>query len=229
MNSLARTHFLRTSAAMATPSASQAPVLPVYEQMLAQLRQVQLQLKSLQSVERKIERKRQVVDQFSPYLHGVLAADSGQMDEVLSTIMVWYLDTGNVTAALPLIDYALRHKLRLPERYKRSLPTVVVEETAEHALLALAQGNLPNIAALYRIQALTQDEDMPDVVRAKLHKALGLAHAHAVEGENETEQRRRLQAALQQLRRATALEPRSGVKKEMERLERALKNLTPDT
>jgi len=227
--SLARAHFLRTSAAMAAPTATHAPVLPVYEQMLGQLRQVQLQLKSLQSVERKIERKRQVVNTFAPYLHGVLAADSGQMDEVLTTIMVWYLDTGDVTSALPLIDYALRHKLRLPERYKRSLPTVVVEETAEQSLRALAHGQRPTIPALYRIHALTVDDDMPDVVRAKLHKALGLAHAQAVDGEDEAEQHRRLQAALQQLRRATALDNRSGVKKEIERVERALKTLTPDT
>jgi len=223
MNSLARIHFVRTSAALALPAAENQPHLPVYEHMLAQLRQVQIQLKSVQSLERKIERKRQIVGGFAPYVQGVLDSDSGHADEVLTTVMVWRLDTGDLAGALPLIDYALRHTLRLPERYKRSLATLVVEETAEQSLQALASGALPDIAALYRIQALTEAQDMPDVVRAKLHKALGLAHAQPVDGEDQSQHLRRLHAALQQLRRATALDARCGVKKEIQRCERALK------
>jgi len=221
--SLARAHFLRASAALAAPHVANQPRWPVYEQMLAQLRQVHIQLKKMQSLERKIDYKRQILPQFSPYIDGVIDGDSGQMDEVLTTVMVWRLDVGDLTGALPLIDYALRHRLRLPERYKRALATVVVEETAEWALRGLVKGMVPDTAALYRIQSLTQSEDMPDMVRAKLHKALGLAHAQPVENEEEDEQIRRLQAALQHLHRATALDQRSGVKKEIERLQRVLK------
>jgi len=221
--SLARAHFLRASASLSAPDMENLPPLPVYEQMLGQLRQVQIQLKKMQSLERKIDYKRQILPQFSPYIDGVLAGDSGQMDEVLTTVMVWRLDTADLTGALPLIDYALRHHLRLPERYKRSLATVVVEEAAELALCGLIKDMAPDTAALYRIQSLTQNEDMPDIVRAKLHKALGLAHAQPVENEEESKQIRRLQAALQHLRRATALDQRSGVKKEIERLQRMLK------
>jgi len=223
--SLARAHFVRTCASLSAPNIENVPPLPVYEQMLAQLRQVQIQLKFLQSLERKIERKRQLLPQFAPYIDGVLAGDSGQADEVLTTVMVWRLDIGDLTGALPLIDYALRHHLRLPERYKRSLPTVVVEEAAELALRDLANGQMIDSPALYRIYALTQVEDMPDVVRAKLHKALGLAHAQPVDTDDQIAPTQRLQAALHHLRRASSLDARSGVKKEIERLQRALKKI----
>jgi len=221
--SLARQHFLRASAAMAAPAPESALRLPVHEQMLAQLRQAQVALKQLQSVERKIERKRALLPAFAAYVEGIVEGDSGHQDEVLTTVMVWRLDTGDLAGALPLAEYALRHGLRLPERYKRTLGTVVVEETADQALAMLAAGQVPDVAALYRVQALTEAEDMPDQVRARLHKALGLAHAQAPDDEPQEDTVRRCQAALQQLHRATALDARSGVKKDIERLESALK------
>jgi len=62
---------------------------------------------------------------------------------------------------------------------------------------------------------LTESEDMPDEVRAKLHKAIGYAL-------NETDK----PAALEHLIRALNLHEKVGVKKDIEVLEREIKNAT---
>ncbi|MBJ9626084.1 terminase, partial [Burkholderia multivorans] len=69
------------------------------------------------------------------------------------------------------------------------------------------------VEPLLDIEQLTALADMPDEVRAKLHKAIGygLAASHPA-------------SALDHLRRALQLFANVGVKKDIERLERELKN-----
>ena len=104
----------------------------------------------------------------------------------------------------------------MPDHYERSLACIVAEEAAELALRQLAAGEAADVAALESIQAMTADRDMPDEVRAKLCKALGYALRDAYPG-----------AALLHLERALQLNSKVGVKKDIERLEREIKNAYP--
>jgi hypothetical protein len=71
--------------------------------------------------------------------------------------------------ALELGDHVLAANLGLPERYKRSA-ACCWPKVAERA----ARGTGVPRAVLEETLALTADHDMPDQVRAKLHKAIGL-------------------------------------------------------
>jgi hypothetical protein len=110
----------------------------------------------------------------------------------------------------------------MPDQYKRDAATVVAEETAQYALRELAD-NKSNVDAARLATNLeftlfhTNDFDMPDEVRAKLRKAYGYALRE-----------RDPAHALEQLQKALTLDPRCGVKKDIERLERALKVAQPD-
>ncbi len=92
------------------------------------------------------------------------------------------------------------------------------------ALKAIEAGDPVDVTTLREVAELVAAEDMPDEVRAKLHKALGYgvyALAESVQPDRADALRR---DALAQLRRALELHDKSGVKKDIERIERDIKN-----
>ncbi len=214
----ARRHFQRATAAKQageSPAGKQA-CGDQYELMSAALWQARQTLKNIKSIEAKIAKKRELLPAFAPYIEGVLTAGNGAQDDVLMAIMVWLFDVGDLDAALRIADYALKHQLDTPDRYQRDTASIVAEQTAEEAQKLLKQENrdLPKlIAALTRAETLTAGADMHDQIRAKLHKAQGYALRDA--GNHH--------AALNHLQRALALNANVGVKKDIEKLERALK------
>lgn len=185
-----------------------------YELMLAQLAEHRRQLKQVQSIERKIDLKRRLLPEYAPYIAGALEADRGGQDDVLVTLLVWHIDCGQLAAAVPLAAYCLQHGLVMPDHYERSLACIVAEEAAELALKQIGAGEEPDIGALIDIRQMSEGRDMPDEVRAKMHKAIGYAI-------RDTEPA----AALGELNRALQLNAKAGVKKDIERLERKIKNL----
>ena len=223
--SIARQHFQRMTAAKA--AADTAPGEPVkanaYELQLIALADAKRALKQVQSVERKVEVKRRVLPQFGPWVNGVLDAGRGGQDDVVMTAMVWLIDVGDFTAALDIAEYALQHKLTLPDPYRRDVATLVAEEIAEQSSTAIAAGKPVDLANLDRASLLTAEHDMPDEVRAKLHKALGLGHQAQVDLDGKEPDKDAARNALAHFKRALELHDRVGVKKEIERLERLLK------
>lgn len=208
----ARAHFLRASAAavQAVGSGQTQTTGNAYELMLAKLAEDRRRLKGVQSIEKKADVKRQILPEYQPWIEGVLKGDSGQQDDVFMTALVWTIDVGDIAAALPLAAYAIEHKLVLPDQYQRTTACLIAEETADIALKGLP------VAAdlLLQVAALTEAEDMPDEVRAKLLKAIGYAQREAGE----------LAAARDNLARALSLHDKVGVKKDIERLDTAIKN-----
>jgi hypothetical protein len=216
MRSLAQRHFERVSAAK--DAASVAPGRSLaganrYELMLAKLATDRRRLKAIQSVARKIDVKREVLPEYADYVAGALEGGRGAQDDVLTTLMIWRIDTGDYAGALDIARYALSHQMTLPEQYERSLPAAVAEEFAEAALRAFGAGEVFPLAYLQEVVTLTATYDMHDQVNAKLHKALG----YALENSDPS-------AALEMLRRAVDLHDRVGVKKDITRLEAELRS-----
>lgn len=204
----AKKHFMKTQAASETASddlegyadASQ------YELMLAQLAQHKRQLKMIQSTEMKCDFKKSILHEYAPYVYGVIESGAGVQDDVLMTIMLWCIDAGDIACAIQIAAYALANDLKMPDQYKRDLATTLAEEVAEYA--ARDPSAIPT-DALLAVDIMTAERDMPDEVRAKLHKAIGNQLS-------ETDK----PSALEHLKRALQLHDRSGVKKQIEKLER---------
>lgn len=205
MISHAKRHYQKAAALQIEDGASQSD-LAIYEQMLLQLADHKRSLKEIQSVERKIEAKRGMIPAYQGYIDGILASNSGRQDDILMTIMVWMVDTGDYSTALDIGDYAITHGLVTPEQYQRDTATLLAEEIAEAALNG---GNVPE-EIITRTDALTAEHDMPDQVRAKLKRALGEAYAKAEKN----------QLAEAALNRAIELNPNVGVKKQLDQLRR---------
>ena len=211
MTSPAKRHFQRHAAALPVEERTyDKAAANQYELMLAKLAEDKRRLKNIQSIENKITVKRQLLPEYQPWIEGVIAGDTGQQDDVFMTALVWTIDTGDIEAALPLADYAIRHNLAMPDQYKRTTACVIAEEAADIAL----KGTPVPFALLQAVAALTAAHDMPDEVRAKLHKAIGYALRDAGQL---VEARERLVYALQ-------LHDKVGVKKDIERLDTLIKN-----
>lgn len=224
---LARRHFQRVTAALTAANAPAGEEISTtaYEQQLAQLYEHKRSLKQIQSIERKIDFKREILPLYAPWIEGSLSAGVGGQDAVLMTVMVWRIDTCDFAGALEIAAYALQHDLVMPDQYQRTPATLIAEEIAGQALQALGTGGTFDADVLDTTEQLTRDHDMPDEVRAKVHKALGLSLLATMQGENATPTA--IAAAprsLEHLRRALQLHDRIGVKKEIERLERFIKN-----
>jgi hypothetical protein len=213
MKTPAQRHYERVSAASTAAAAAPGESLAGasrYELMLAKLATDRRRLKTLQSVERKIVVKREVLPEYADYVAGALEGGRGAQDDVLVTIMVWRIDVGDYAGALAIATYALQHGLTLPDQYSRTMGTVIAEEFAEAALIALKATQEFDVEQLFNVDKLTLAQDMPDEVRAKLYKAIGYALD------------RYPTLALPYLRRAVELHDRIGVKKDIDRLEKAV-------
>jgi len=182
-----------------------------YEIMLMMLVDHKRKLKEIQSQEMKAMYKAEVIDEYQAYIDGVIESDCGVQDDVLMNLMVWFIDIGELEKALHIGNYALKHDLKTPEQYKRDTATLLAEETAEFAMRYIDK---TSITLLLHVEKITSDKDMPDEVRAKLHKAIGLKFNEVKNNEN----------ALTHFKRALELNERSGVKKLIETIEREIKN-----
>lgn len=236
--SLARRHRERMLAQhgavqVAAGEPRSGPAATEYELMRARLGVDLRRLKEIQSIEKKIELKRELLPAYFDWVKGVLEANTGAQDDILVQIMIWFIDTGEFRGALELAEYVIGHKLTLPERFDRTAGTLIAEEIAEAALKAFGQSADFDLDVLDRVDGLTHAEDMPDQVRAKLFKARAIhadraASAIDPAADGPAGQRQAgFAAALELYRRAYALDTGVGVKKDMERMERELKKLVP--
>ena len=224
-DSPAKRHYTRVLAAQQAARIAPGQLMSgatAYEQHMAQLQQDRLRLKQVQSDQGKAELKRQMLPEYASYIAGVLEGGNGGADEVVTTIMVWHIDVGDYRAALDVADYVIRHRMAMPDRFARTTGCLVAEEIAEAALKAQRVGEPFDAAVLGRAAALTEDQDMPDQVRAKLHLALGRGVLLAYV-DDALPPLSELEPCAAHLRRAIALHSACGAKKDLERAERLLK------
>lgn len=220
MTSPAKRHFLQQMAAKAASASPQDQLVGAnaYELMLAQLTEDRRRLHEIKSLEQKAKVKAELLPKYAPWIQGVIQAGQGVQDDVLMTVMVWCLDAGIWRGALEIAAYALPHGLAMPDQYKRDAATVLAEEIADQALRMLAKPDTAadvDLGALLQVAHLVEGRDMPDEVRAKLHKAIGYCQRLSPDFEQK-------QLALDNLQRALQLHDKVGVKKDIEVLEREL-------
>ncbi len=186
-----------------------------YEQQLFRLENDKRRLKRIESVKAKVELKKELLPAYEGWLEGVLKADSGQADEIVTTCMIWHIDAGNYGTALPLAEYVIRHGIPLPDHYERGAACLIVDEIADAALSHFKIGDTASapvsLDILLRIERLTDGLDMPDEARAKLYKAIGFTLRDKTEEPD-------LAASLSWLQRAMALNANIGVVKDVQNL-----------
>lgn len=140
------------------------------------------------------------------------------------TVMVWRIDADDFIGALEIARYALIHQLALPDQYQRTTACLLAEEFSEAVFRAQTIGGSVDVDSLLELESLTKNQDMPDQVRAKLHKAIGYGLMKSKSDDFTKLDIEIKKSALNHLRRAWQLHDKIGVKKDIESLERALRN-----
>ena len=175
MASPARLHKQREEARIASERAAERQETiqgSEHELALAQLAAHKRQLSAIQSMQARQAKKAELMQEWHGYIDGVLAADAGVPDPVISQMMPWAFDVGDIDRALAVGDYLLRYKLPAPEQFTRDLPSLYAEMAAE-SWLSTPTGTIPAISAeqLGEVLGATADHDMDDEIRAKLPSA----------------------------------------------------------
>lgn len=193
-------------------------------------------LKEIKGTERKVAAKIGMLPAYVGWRDGVLAAGAGErgpLDQVFTTLMAWTIDVGDYVAALPMVEHAVVHKLDMPADFNRDPLTFAIDQICEDAIRAYDQGEdaakaFPAIV-LPMLQDLVKDHDVDlhDEVEAKLHRALGMAILAGANPDDEDDLRQRRSQTLLAYQRAYAINPRVGVKKDMDRLKRELRETAP--
>lgn len=206
---------------------------PAVAQIMLRLTHDLRRLKEISSIEQKIEVKRTMLPEYRDWCDLRLAAGtaiegrdlpSSGADDVLPTMMIWAIDTGDWPRALELAEHVLRFNVPLPTRYQRGAAPLIVEEIATAALKKQAREETFPLDVLEAVEALTADADMHDEIRAKLKKAIGTELARAA-GEMESGTPEHLAAvskALAPLQRAQDLHDRVGTKGTIKQLRKVL-------
>ncbi len=235
-----RQRVLASLAAGTAAAATGAPAMPTegpaaseYQLLLAALGIDLNELRNIESVERKIEAKRSMIERYRPWVEGALSSDQAAQDEIVTTMLIWAMDVADWPYALAIAAHVLQHGLALPERYVRKPATLIAEEFADAGLKAPPQIDLDT---LQKVAALVAGADMHDQVRAKLEKALGLAFVARAEAFDPTAESAvaggksaLIEAALTHFNTALGLNKAVGVKKLIETLTRDLGKLAPAT
>lgn len=190
-----------------------------HEQIMHRLRMDQSALRRVQSDQSKAALKRQLLPHYDGWIEGTLEGDGGRQDEVITTLMVWAIDAGDYLLAVSIGRYVIAHGLAMPDRFNRTAATLLVDEICDPILVQVKADDTtdvtPYLTMLDDVAEITKSQDMPDVVRAKLHKSRAFALRNGTT-EQQTE-------ALELLRLALTLDAGAGVKKEIDRLARVVK------
>ncbi|HIE4797428.1 TPA: phage terminase small subunit [Serratia marcescens] len=190
-----------------------------HEQILHRLRMDQSALKRVQSDQAKAEMKKQLLPQYDGWIEGTLDGNSGRQDEVIVTLMIWAIDAGDYPLAVRIGRYVIEHNLAMPDQFRRTAATALVEELCDPILVQVKADESTDLTAhlqvLDELAQIVDGKDMPDVVLAKLFKVRGFA----LRGGDDAAQAK----ALELLRQALKLDANAGVKKAIESLARQVK------
>ncbi|HDK6379986.1 TPA: terminase [Klebsiella pneumoniae] len=190
-----------------------------HEQILHRMRMDMAALKKIQGEQAKAALKRQLLPNYEGWIEGTLEGDGGRQDEVITRLMIWAIDVRDYPLAARIGRYVIAHNLAMPDRFNRTAATALVDELCDPILIQVKADEstdvTPYLTVLDEVAEFTAGSDMPDMVRAKLHKARAFALRNGTPAEQET--------ALELLRTALLMDPGAGVKKLIDKLASQLK------
>ena len=182
----------------------------VYDLNLAQLAIHKRQLQNVESRIEKAKLKATLLPEYDAYIEGILEADKGGQDNVLINMMIWRLDAGQFEKALELATYAIKHKLVMPEGFKRSISGFFVEESYK-LLKKEAEEVIEHKGFISEFFDQFVDADMFDEIKAKLYVLYG----STLESDEPS-------TALSLFKKAVSLDEAVGVKGRINRLKKQL-------
>lgn len=222
MHNPARAHKEAEAARAAAQNSGLAALEPYQKLQLAMAKDKQL-LKAIKGLPDKAVAKRDMLPKYRNWLDEVMASGAPDpKDTVFATAVLWLIDSGEPDAAMPYVRFAIEHDMQAADDYQRSLPDLMIEETAAQieAGCTITLDNIESLAAL-----VTEKDpenglhvlNLYDQVRAKYLKAA--AERYEEQGSQTHDHR-----ALQYYEQALTYNSRVGVKKRIDALKKKLEH-----
>ena len=143
---------------------------PVHNQMQAKLDANLQELSTIKGTDKKVARKLELMGEYLPYIKGILKADTAAQDDVFMNLFVWAIDISEFALAMQMAAHAIKHDLKMPERYSRDVPAVIAEDIADSVNKGDAEISVDQIN---EVLDLVKEKDLHDAVRSKINKAAG--------------------------------------------------------
>ncbi|MCE6089827.1 phage terminase small subunit [Acinetobacter baumannii] len=234
----ARQHFRKHQAKAAAEQATEYGHMKnatAYELQLSQLNNDRARLKQIQSTENKIKLKAELLPIYAPYIDGILEAQTGVQDEIVTEMMIWNIDTSNFSRALQIAEYVLVHNLVLPDRFERTPACVITEEISAAFLKQLKTNVEIDIDVLKQLEILMTNPDlseetldMPDQVKAKMYLALGKSELRLITDKDKPDLVH-TKAALDYLQKAVELDDKCGGRGDLNLVQKLYDKFAPNT
>jgi hypothetical protein len=113
-----------------------------YHQLLTAIRADCVNLSTLPSGSGRLPAKRNLVATWLPFVERYLKGDDVYRNEIMTQVMIWLFDLGEIDDAIRIGLLAIEQKQAMPERFKRDVRTYVAD-----AVLAWAQATRERDAA----------------------------------------------------------------------------------
>lgn len=129
-------------------------------------------LKEIKSIKEKERVKAEsLVPKYLPVVDGLKT--SGSDHPMLGQILVWLFDIKDIPAAMDLAVHCIEHKIPMPERFKRDLADFLCDTIVEWAENEF-EADRSSEPYFSQVCDLAKDWDLPDQVRAKIHRMSGM-------------------------------------------------------
>lgn len=176
MQSFAQKHLEQHQATGGQPSVVSAESRELQARhgaMTARIQAEMVHLRAIRSRELRNQRKRELLPEYADYLTAVINSGNPANNAVLVQCCIWALDCEQFSLCLKLADYAIQHGMQSPGGFTRTVPEILLEEMAWQASHSEDPGRYTPY--LLTLADMTAGQDLTDEIRAKFHKALGMA------------------------------------------------------
>ena len=127
----------------------------------------------------RTERKRALLLEFLPVVEKYVVTGEEYRNPVLTQLMVWAFDVGDIDQAMRLARVAIAQNQPMPERYKRDVRTAVADLVMDWVESRGEQPVEPYFSEVYR--AIFPEE--PDVIGWQIHDEIRRLFRHVLPDE----------------------------------------------
>ena len=157
-------------------------------------------------------KRNELLPKYQEYVQRYLASGLVYQNRVLVQVMVWLFDTAQFDDALVLAEIAIGQGQKMPERFKRDIPTFIADALCEWAYDEHQAGRSPEPYLSDLLLRVDGEWDLPEQIPAKYHKLIGIRALEAKEWAT----------AIKHLERAAELYPKVGVGTRIDNARKAL-------
>lgn len=175
-------------------------------------------LKSFDGTPRKVAYKQERIDHYLPWVFGLIEGNQGHEDKILSYMLVWTIDIGDIPNFLKIAAYMQKHDLKPP--FETKLPSFI-SDNARDNIDSLSLSDAEDIALFIA------DQDVQENSHATFLRLLGQKVLDGREPETiSIDDLADINRVISYWETAVQLDSRVGIKKKLEQFQKRVAELS---